>query len=297
MNRRNFTRQSILASAALIAAPTVVWSESTNPARSFKTGIMWGTIGTGETISEKFRAVKLAGFDGIEVYSHLDRAEVLKAKAETGLEIPTVCGALHGRYPLSDPDPVVRAQGVDALRVTLEDAKNYGAKSILLVPGRVSRDVAYHDCWHRSVEEIHKVLPLAEELQVSIAIENVWNNFLLSPMEAARYVDQFENKWVKFYFDCGNILFLGWPEQWIRILGKRISNIHIKEYSNQIAGSQGKSAGFNVKLLEGDVDWKAVMAAIDEIGYRGWTILEQSGGDSQEGLKDLHNRLLAIHRQ
>ena len=297
MNRRNFTRNSIMASAAILSAPTMVWSETLHQPRSFKTGIMWATIGTGATIAEKFHAVKSAGFDGIEVYSHLDRAEVLKAKAETGLEIPTVCGALHGRYPLSDPDPAVRAQGVDALRTTLEDAAHYGAKSILLVPGRVSREVAYHDCWHRSVEEIRRVLPLAEELQVSIAIENVWNNFLLSPMEAARYVDQFESKWVRFYFDCGNILFLGWPEQWIRILGNRISNIHIKEYSNQIANSQGKSAGFNVKLTEGDVDWKAVMSAIDEIGYRGWTILEQSGGDSLEGLVDLHTRLLTIHKQ
>lgn len=297
MNRRNFVQNSLMATAAVMTTPAMAIPASGISARSFKTGIMWGTIGVGNSIAEKFRLVKNAGFDGIEVYSHLDRSEVLEAKEATGLAIPTVCGALHGRYPLSDPDTAVRAQGVDALKTTLEDAAIYGAESILLVPGRVSKEVAYDDCWHRSVDEIHKVLPLAEQLKVKIAIENVWNNFLLSPMEAARYVDQFDSKWVSFYFDCGNILFLGWPEQWIKILGSRISNIHIKEYSNRIADSQGKRHGFDVKLLEGDVDWRAVMAAIDEIGYSGWTILEQSGGDTPEGLADLHTRLLKIHAQ
>ena len=291
MNRRTFARKSILAAAGALAYSGGFASASLSAGREMKKGIMWGSIGVGETIADKFRAAKEAGFDGVEVYSHLNREEVLKAAGETGLIIPSVCGSLHGKFPLSHPDPAIRAQGLDALKVTLEDAAAYKAGTILLVPGRVSAEVGYDDCWNRSVEEIRKVIPLAEKLKVDIAVENVWNNFLLSPLEAARYVDQFGSKYVKFYFDCGNILFLGWPDQWIRILGTRISKVHIKEYSTKIADTQGKRAGFNVKLTEGDVNWAAVMKALDQIGYTGWTTIEQPGGETPGGLQDLCLRL------
>jgi hexulose-6-phosphate isomerase len=155
--------------------------------------------------------------------------------------------------------------------------------------------VSYDDCWNRTTEEIKKVLPLAEKLKVKIAVENVWNNFLLSPLEAAKYVDQFGSSQAGFYFDCGNILTYGWPEQWIKILGQRIAKVHIKEYSRKIADKQGKGAGFNVKLTEGDVNWNAVMKAFDSIGYYGWTTIEQPGGETPEGLKDLCERLIKIH--
>jgi hexulose-6-phosphate isomerase len=99
---------------------------------------------------------------------------------------------------------------------------------------------------------------------------------------------------VGFYFDCGNILAYGWPEQWIKILSKRIVRVHIKEYSKKIADKQGKGAGFGVKLMEGDVNWPAVMKALDDVGYQGWTTIEQPGGDTPEGLADLCNRLKSI---
>jgi hexulose-6-phosphate isomerase len=188
----------------------------------------------------------------------------------------------------------VREKGLDALKVTLEDAKTYGADTILLVPGRVTETVSYDQCWNRTVEAINKVVPLAEKLEIKIAIENVWNNFLLSPLEAASYIDQFQSPFIRFYFDCGNVLAYGWPEQWIKILGKKIAKIHIKEYSRKIAEKQGKSAGFNVKLQEGDVNWVAVMKALDEIGYSDWTTIEQEGGDSPAGLKELCDRLKNI---
>jgi L-ribulose-5-phosphate 3-epimerase len=294
MNRRTFTRNSLLAAAGTLAYSGSFATPSFSAGREMKKGIMWGSIGVGETIADKFRAAKEAGFDGVEVYSHIDRSEVLKAVQETGLVIPSVCGSLHGKFPLSHPDPAVRAQGLEALKVTLVDATAYKAGTVLLVPGRVSAEVGYDECWSRSVEEIKKVIPLAEKLKVEIAIENVWNNFLLSPLEAARYVDQFGSKYVKFYFDCGNILFLGWPDQWIRILGTRISKVHIKEYSTKMADTQGKRAGFNVKLTEGDVNWAAVMKALDSTGYKGWTTIEQPGGETPEGLKDLCLRLEKI---
>lgn len=265
------------------------------PARNLKKGIMWGSNRVGKTIAEKFITAKEAGFDGIEVNSHLDRDEVLRARDEARLLIPSVCGALHWKYLLSDPDPAVREQGLEALKVTIEDAKAYGADTVLLVPGRVTEAVDYGVCWDRTTAEINKILPLAEKLGVKIAIENVWNNFLLSPLEAVNYIDQFGSQMIGFYFDCGNIVAYGYPEQWIRILGKRIAKIHIKEYSRKIADSQGRSAGFNAKLLEGDVNWSAVMTALDEIGYQDWTTVEQPGGDTPEGLKDLCDRLAKIH--
>ncbi|MBE3141046.1 MAG: sugar phosphate isomerase/epimerase, partial [Thermoplasmata archaeon] len=236
MNRRQFTKNTLMASAMVSAATLPGFSAFISPAtRSLRRGIMWGSIGVGETILEKFQLAKQAGFEGIEPMSHLDRNEVLKARDATGLSIPSVCGSLHGKLPLSHPDPKIREEGLAGLKVTLEDAKAYGADTVLLVPGRVSDTVSYDDCWKRSVEEIRKVIPLAEKLNVNIAIENVWNNFLLSPMEAANYVDQFQTLIIRFYFDCGNVLVYGWPEQWIKILGKRIAKVHIKEFSRKIA--------------------------------------------------------------
>ena len=255
---------------------------------------MWGSNGVGKTVMEKFQSAKEAGFDGIEPMSHLEQNEVLKARDATGLTISSVCGAMHWKYLLSDPDPKVRESGVEALKVSLEDAKAYSADTVLLVPGRVTDAVSYDECWNRSTEEIKKVVKYAEKLKVKIAIENVWNNFLLSPLEAARYVDQFRSPMVGFYFDCGNILAYGWPEQWIKILGKRIAKVHIKEYSRKIADTQGKSAGFKVNLLEGDVNWPAVMKALDDIGYQSWATIEQPGGNTPEGLKDLCDRLAKI---
>lgn len=295
MDRRQFAKNTVMASAMMSVASLNGFSELiASPPRTLKKGVMWGSIGYGETIMDKFQAAKDAGFDGVEVMSHLNRDEVLKARDATGLVIPSVCGAMHWKYLLSDPDETIRAQGVAALILSLEDASIYGADTVLLVPGRVSETVSYDDCWTRTTEEIKKVIPLAINLKVKIAFENVWNNFLISPMEAASYVDQFKTPFAGFYFDCGNILVYGWPEQWIKILNRRLAKIHIKEFSTKIADAEGKRAGFDVKLLEGDVNWPAVMNALDDIGYNGWTTIEQPGGDSAEGLKDLCDRLIKI---
>jgi hexulose-6-phosphate isomerase len=289
MNRRHFAKTALTASAAL-TLPEMSFQQS----RDLKKGMMWGGIRVGSTVMEKFEAAKAAGFDAVQPDSHLDRNEVLRAADATGLGITDVCGSLHWKFLLSSPDPKIREQGVDALRVTLEDARAYGTDAILLVPGRVDENTSYDECWDRTIKEIKKVIPLAEKLKVKIGIENVWNNFLLSPLEAAEYVDQFKTPMVGFYFDIGNILAYGWPEQWIKILGKRIARIHIKEYSNKIASKQGKSAGFGVKLLEGDVNWPAVMKALDDIGYRSFATVEMGGGNTPEGLKDLCDRLKTI---
>jgi hexulose-6-phosphate isomerase len=296
MRRREFLKTSAGALALAALAPGAFAAEEKTPAaaapkRAIKKGIMWGTVGVKGSILEKMKAIKEAGFEGVEMMSHMDQDEVLRARDASGLAIPSVCGRDHWGKPLSHPDPKVRAEGLEALKQTLRDAKRYGASSVLLVPAVVSKEIAYDDAYSRSQAEIRKAIPLAEELGVKIACENVWNQFLLSPLEAARYVDEFKSPAVGWHFDVGNILNYGWPEQWIRILGPRIQKFHIKEFSLKKRDSAGLWKGFDVKLLKGDNNWPAVMKAVDDIGYHNWAITEQGGGDSPEGLKDLSDRL------
>ena len=138
----------------------------------------------------------------------------------------------------------------------------------------MTEQVSYAEAWQRTQTELRKTLPLAEELGVKLAFENVWNHFLLSPLEAARFVDEFHSVAAGWQFDVGNAIYLGWPEQWIRILGPRIQKLHIKEFSRKQMQEKGLRAGFAVEYLEGDIDWPAVMKAVDDIGYRGWAIAE-----------------------
>lgn len=255
---------------------------------------MWATVGMKGSVLEKMKAIKEAGFDGTEMMSHMDQDEVLRARDETGLVIPSVCGRDHWAKPLSSPDPKVREEGLEALKQTLRDAKRYGASSVLLVPGVVNKDISYADAYTRTQAEIRKAIPLAEELGVKIACENVWNYFLLSPLEAARYVDEFKSPAVGWHFDVGNVVTYGWPEQWVEILGPRIQKLHIKEYSRKKRDKEGPYKGFDVPLLEGDNNWPVIMAAVDKVGYHGWAITEQPGGNDPEGLKGLVTRLNRI---
>ncbi|HZU28347.1 MAG TPA: sugar phosphate isomerase/epimerase family protein, partial [Bryobacteraceae bacterium] len=278
MNRREF-----LVTSGMLAAAAA----SASPKRNIRAAIMYETINLPGGVLQKFQAVREAGFDGIEPMSHMNQAEVLDAFKTSGLSAASVCCATHWEKPLSDPDPAVREAGLRGLEQALHDAKAYGASSVLLVPAVVNKKVSYSDAWARSREQIRRALPLAQELGVKIAVENVWNHFLMSPLEAARYIDEFESPAIGWHFDVGNVIAYGWPEQWIRILGKRIQKLHIKEYSRAKMDKTGPSSGFDVKYMEGDNDWPAVMKALDEIGYNGWGIAEQPGADSVEGMKEL----------
>lgn len=245
---------------------------------AWKKGFMLGTFNPEParemSLLEQFRLLKEAGFDGVEPGSALDRDEVVSARDETGLEIPSVVVSTHWSQPLSDPDPKVRRAGLEGLQTALRNAKEYGASSVLLVPAVVNSDVSYDDAYRRSQAEIRKALPLAEELGVTIAIENVWNQFLLSPLEAATYIDEFESPRVGWHLDVGNVMNYGWPEQWVRILAKRIVMIHFKEFSRKKRDAEGLWRGFQVNLLEGDNDWQATMQALRDVGYSGYAIAE-----------------------
>ena len=241
---------------------------------------------------EKFKLLGQLGFDGVEMSSpnDLDQEEVVEAARTSGLPIHGVVDSVHWEKPLSDPDPDVRAAGLAGLETALADAKAYGATTVLLVPAVVKEDVPYDEAYRRSQAEIRKALPLAEELGVRIAFENVWNHFLLSPLEFARYIDAFESEWIGAYFDVGNVVNFGWPEHWIRILGDRILKLDIKEYSRSKRDEEGPYAGFQVELGEGDVDWPAVQAALADVGYSGWATAEIPGGDA-ERLREIARRM------
>jgi L-ribulose-5-phosphate 3-epimerase len=275
MNRRSFLHST----AALAALAPLGAATAEKTRRPLKKGFMFGTLAVDPknrtSVLDRFKLLRAAGFAGVEVNSALDQKEILAARDATGLEIPSVVIATHWTHPLTSPNPTTRETGLEGLRQGLRDAKAYGANSVLLVPGIVDKNTSYADAHARSIAEIKKAVPLAESLGVAIAIENVWNRFLLSPLEAAAYVDSFQSPAVKWHFDVGNVVDYGWPDQWIRTLGPRIAKVHVKEYSRKLRDEKGPRAGFRTELFTGDSDWPAVMAALDAIGYSGWLISEQ----------------------
>jgi len=293
-NRRQFIKVGALsmATSAVLTSPLAGSLLAAEKKRAVKKAINLGMIAGKMPVMDKFKLAKDLGFDGLEVGGPNDpqKLAILKARDATGLTIASVMNMVHWNSPLSDPDPGVRGQGLEALKNALRDSKEYGCSAVLLVPAVVNKKVSYDDAYKRSQDEIRKAIPLAEELGVKIAIENVWNQFLLSPMEAACYVDEFHSPMVGWFFDAGNIVNYGWPEQWIRILNKRIAKVHIKEFSRTKRDKEGLWKGFDAELGEGDNDWPAVMKALDEIGYQDFIIAEIGGGDEKR-LKDIATRM------
>ena len=274
-SRRHFFQSTTTVLAATTFGFPLLAAEA-KPKRQLKKAIMWDTIGMKGTVLEKFRALKEAGFEGVEPASHMNQDEVMRAFDETGLKAASVCGSKHWGKPLSHQDEKVRAEGIDALKQTIRDAKRYGATSVLLVPGVVNKDVTYEQCWERSIAGIRAALPLCEETGVKIAIENVWNNFLMKPQQAKDYLAAINHPLVGWHFDIGNMIKFGPSEDWVALLGKRILKLHMKEYGT----APGK--GFGVKFFEGDNHWPAIMAELDKCGYTGWGITEQPGGQTKD---------------
>jgi hexulose-6-phosphate isomerase len=292
LHRRDFFR---LAGAAGVTAlaPVSAMAESPAKKRSIKKAVMYATIGFPGPVLEKFKALKAAGFDGVEPMSHMNQDEVVRALEATGLTAASVCCNTHWARPLSDPDERVRRDGREGIQRALQDAKRYGATSVLLVPGVVNKDVGYDDCFKRSVAEIKLVLPVAKDLGVKIAVENVWNNFITKPEQAVAFLDAIDSPMVGWHFDIGNVGRYGSAENWIPVLGKRILKLHIKEFNTKDLPPGNLGKGFGVKLLEGTNNWPAIMKALDAAGYEGWGISEQPGAQSKDAaaLKDLAERM------
>lgn len=291
MQRREFLTAT--ASALAFSALSPLRAQNGAPKkRKLKKAVNLGMCKAGATVAEKFQIIKDAGFDGIELNrpDAVPLDEVLKARDASGLEIAGVICTTHWGKPLSAPEPAIREQGFNGLKLALQESAELGCKRVLLVPGVVKKDVPYDECWKRSVEQIKRSVEFAEKAKCHIAIENVWNQFIMSPLEAVRFLDEIGSPWVGWHFDIGNVVNYGWPEQWVRVLGPRILNVHIKEYSRKKRDAEGPYAGFKVELGEGDVGWPDVMKALDDIGYAGYGIAEVPGGDAAR-LKFLAERI------
>ena len=282
-------RRSLLGAAGAVAGAFALGrAQDDGPAptkRSIRRSLKYGMVGEGTTLYDKFALLVDLGYDGVELDSpnELDPEEVLAAKERTGLLIPGVVNAWHWQYTFGDPDPEVRKKGREGLERSLRDAVRYGASTVLLVPGVVNGRMAYKDVHERSRAEIGALVPLAEDLKVTIAFENVWNHFLLSPIEAGQYVDSFQSKAVGWYLDLGNLVRNAWPEHWVLALGERIVKLDLKDYSRKLRDEAGLWRGFEAEIGDGDVGWKESMAALDRVGYTtsddAWASAEVGGGD------------------
>jgi len=284
IDRRTFVKASSAALAGIAATQVIpaIGAEPSGP-RRWKKAFMLGNVTKGPSLPA-FQLLKDAGFEGVELISpnQLDLKEVLAARDKTGLVIHGVSGGKHWQEPLSDPDPKIVERGMAAIQQEFLDCKAYGGTTVLVVPAVVNKKVSYRDAYTRSQENIRKLIPFAEQAGVKMAIEEVWNKFLLSPVEFARYIDEFGSPTVGAYFDVGNVVEYGHPEEWIRELGKRILKVHIKEYA--------KPKRFDYKLGEGEIDWQAVHQALVDIGYEGWITAEVEFGDLA-AMKDVVRRM------
>ena len=240
--------------------------------------------------AQRFAMAYDAGFQAIEMQTITraeEAAEIREEAKKAKLRIHSVMNTDHWRYPLSSADPDTVNRSVAGMETSLRNAALWGASAVLLVPAVVDKTTSYRDAWTRSQQVIRtRLLPLAHELKVTIAVEEVWNKFLLSPHEFVRYVDEFESPRVKAYFDVGNVVFYGYPQDWIRTLGARIAKVHIKDF--QLDRPNGRFAWRNIG--DGDVDWQEVRRALSDVGYGGYVTTEVAGGDAAY-LKDLGNRV------
>lgn len=279
------TRRDFVKSTVAVAGAAALPFRAAPPA--LKKGLVFDMVSATLSYADRFKVVRDAGFEVVQALTEPDqsKAEQMKRAADAaGIRIDSVMNVDHWQYPLSSSDPAVVEKSLAGMRTSLRNAKLWGADTVLLVPAVVNPQTSYRDAWTRSQAQIKKLLPLAEELKVVIAIEEVWNKFLLSPLEMARYVDELNSPWIKAWFDVGNVVLYGYPQDWIRTLGTRIVNVHVKDFKRKEGGYAW------VNLGDGDVDWAAVKAAFTAVGYTGSVIAELDGGDAAY-LSDVSRRI------
>ncbi len=286
-------RRQLLLSGPAAALGEMLLGPSRNLAQPAPSGLIkgacMGVLPGQMSLAQKLEAARRAGFEGVEpgtISKPEEVREFREAAARAGLKVCSIMNSDHWRYPLSDRDPEVVKKCVEGIKTSMRNAHELGAEVVLLVPAVVTAEVGYAEAYQRSQEQIRKLLPLAKELRVILAVEDVGNRFLLSPMEFARYVDEFRSPWVKAYFDVGNIVSSGYPQDWIRILGKRICRVHIKRFE---PGTDHPRFDPKDRRTQG-IHWPEVRKALAEIGYRGWITAEIRGGD-ESYLKEVSARM------
>lgn len=275
MRRRQFLSTSCGLLAGGVAASCVAADEKPAAGRIRKAAKFHMVTDKSLSVRERFELLGECGFEGTEIHTRfeLDRDEVKTASEAAGVVV-------HGVLNSSNPD----------IASAVELAAFYGATSVLVVAGRVTKDQAYDANWNEWVARLKDAAPHAGEHNVRLLIENVWNDFLLSPLEMARFIDEIDHENVGVYFDVGNVVRFGYPDQWIRILGGRIGKLDIKDYSRQLQRDAGLWRGFEAEIGDGDADWPAVREALQQIGYSGWATAEVKGGDRQR-LSEIARRM------
>jgi L-ribulose-5-phosphate 3-epimerase len=281
--RRDFVKSSVAACVSGLAVGPLA------PVRTaaLKKGLVFDMVPKNLSYGDRFKLVRDAGFAVVQALTEPDerKADLMKQAADAAnVRIDSVMNVDHWQYPLSSSDPAVVEQSLAGMRTSLHNAKLWGSDVVLLVPAVVNPQTSYRDAWTRSQAQVRTLIPLAEELKVVIAIEEVWNKFLLSPLEMAQYIGEFQSPWVQAWFDVGNVVLYGYPQDWIRTLGKRIVKVHLKDFKRTADGYAW------VNLGDGDVDWPAVRQAFTDIGYGGSVIAELNGGDAAY-LRDVSRRI------
>ncbi len=285
---------SLLADSALAASSAAGGAPAAaKPASNFrasakmKKGLVYTMLPETMSVTDRFKLAREVGFDVVQAPTTPDERlaeEMKQAAAASGVRIDSVMNLAHWEFPLSSADPTVVEKSLSGMRTSLHNAKLWGSDTVLLVPAVLNPQTSYRDAWTRSQKAIRSLLPLAEQLKVNIGIEEVWNKFLLSPLEMATYISEFKSAWVKAWFDVGNVVLYGYPQDWIRTLGNSIVKMHLKDFKRKQDGYAW------VNLGDGDVDWAAVRQALTEIGYADSVIVELDGGD-EAYLRDVSRRV------
>jgi L-ribulose-5-phosphate 3-epimerase len=234
-----------------------------------KKGICYGSLPGNWSDEEKFRLVKRAGYDGIEINT-LDTPEDRKRFAalarDNGLELHGVMASGHWQHPLSSADEATRQAGLANLRASIDTAQAVGAATVLTVPGVINDKQPYQQTYDIALKSLREGAAYAQERGIILGVENVWNRFLLTPKEMAEFISAANSPNVGLYFDCGNILNYGYPQSWIRELGRLIRKVHVKDFDSSTRQFR--------HLLQGSVNWPEVRSALKEVGYDGYLTAE-----------------------
>ncbi|HKV60826.1 MAG TPA: TIM barrel protein [Candidatus Acidoferrum sp.] len=299
-SRRQFLKSTLASSFAAgvgacagmeLRLTSTAWADSLLATQAsplpIKKGLVFDMLPAKLSVAHRMKLARDVGFEVVQAPTTPDEhaAEEMKRAADDAkMRIDSVMNMDHWKYPLSSSDAAVVEKSMEGMRTSLRNAKFWGSDAVLLVPAVVNPQTSYRHAWSRSQTQIRKLLPLAEELKVVIAIEEVWNKFLLSPLEMAKYIDEFQSPWVQAWFDVGNVVLYGYPQDWIRTLGKSIAKVHLKDFKRKKDGYEW------VNLGDGDVDWDAVREAFRETGYSGSAICELDSGD-EAYLRDVSRRV------
>jgi len=279
------TRRDFVKTSLVVAGFSGLAFREARPA--IKKGLVFDMVPANLSYADRFKLVRDTGFEVVQALTEPDqrKAEEMKRAADAAdIRIDSVMNVDHWQYPLSSSDSAVVEKSLSGMRTSLRNATLWGSDAVLLVPAVVNPQTSYRDAWTRSQTQIAKLIPLAEELKVVIAIEEVWNRFLLSPLEMVQYIGELHSPWVQAWFDVGNVVLYGYPQDWIRTLGKRIVKVHLKDFKRTENGYAW------VNLGDGDVDWPAVRQAFADIGYAGSAIAELEQGD-ETYLRDVSRRI------